>query len=213
MVNEMADSDTTKKALANALKELMRTQDFEKVKVSMICSACGVGRKTFYYHFQDKYHLAQWIFDTEMEAELQKIDPKEEWAWMSCICRYFYAQREYYGQLLKYTGQNSFRNYFWDYLFSFSRQRHPLEETEIAYAARREGLEMGEVEPFYDQFLNDAIVITIFRWVLQGAQLPPEQLVARVKSVWDVVLAHGAKKAMERGNDACMEEGIRKREE
>ena len=200
MVRKMANSEKTKKALAQALKDLMQTQPFEKVNVSMICHACGIGRKTFYYHFQDKYHLVQWIFDTEFVEELQKIDQSDQWAWMDCICRCFYEQRGYYGQLLKYTGQNSFRTYFWEFLFSYGKEHHSLGHTEMAYAASREGLEMEEMEQFYSQFLNDAIVITIFRWVSHGAKLPPEQLMARMKGVWDVVLAHMTKVSQEQAN-------------
>ena len=54
----MADSNITKRFLALTLKKLMETQSFEKISVSEICEVCGVSRKTFYYHFQDKYSLA-----------------------------------------------------------------------------------------------------------------------------------------------------------
>ena len=50
----MADSNITKRVLALTLKKLMQTESFEKINVREICEACGVSRKTFYYHFQDK---------------------------------------------------------------------------------------------------------------------------------------------------------------
>ena len=64
----MADSNITKLALSGALKELLEEQSFEKISVSDICERCGMNRKSFYYHFKDKYDLVNWIFDTEFVA-------------------------------------------------------------------------------------------------------------------------------------------------
>lgn len=61
----MPDSLITKRALASSLKELMKTQPLTKISVGDICEKCGMNRKSFYYHFCDKYDLVNWIFDTE----------------------------------------------------------------------------------------------------------------------------------------------------
>lgn len=61
----MADSNITKRALATSLKELMAEQPFDKINVAQICERCNMNRKSFYYHFKDKYDLVNWIFDTE----------------------------------------------------------------------------------------------------------------------------------------------------
>ena len=53
----MADSNITKKALASALKELMETVPFSKISIGDICEKCDMNRKSFYYHFKDKYDL------------------------------------------------------------------------------------------------------------------------------------------------------------
>ena len=53
----MADSNITKRALAAALKSLLAERPFAKVSVREICEACGMSRKSFYYHFKDKYEL------------------------------------------------------------------------------------------------------------------------------------------------------------
>lgn len=70
----MADSNITKQALAGALKELIEEQSFEKISVSDICEGCGMNRKSFYYHFKDKYDLVNWIFDTEFVELNQNYD-------------------------------------------------------------------------------------------------------------------------------------------
>ena len=53
----MADSNITKKALADSMKNLMENEDFSKISVADICNKCGMNRKSFYYHFKDKYDL------------------------------------------------------------------------------------------------------------------------------------------------------------
>lgn len=68
----MTDSSITKLALSNALKELPTEQPFEKISISDICDRCRMNRKSFYYHFRDKYDLVNWIFDTEF-MELNRL--------------------------------------------------------------------------------------------------------------------------------------------
>ena len=67
----MADSNITKSALASALKELMETTPFAKITVSDICAKCNMNRKSFYYHFKDKFDLVNWIYDVEYLSHVQ----------------------------------------------------------------------------------------------------------------------------------------------
>ncbi len=60
-----ATTYNTKKMFADALKHSMSQKPFSKITVSEIVSACGVNRKTFYYHFEDIYALLLWIFKEE----------------------------------------------------------------------------------------------------------------------------------------------------
>ncbi|MCR5207818.1 MAG: TetR family transcriptional regulator, partial [Eubacterium sp.] len=49
-----------------ALKELMNSKTFDRITVSDITDKCGVHRQTFYYHFQDRYELLDWIIYNEL---------------------------------------------------------------------------------------------------------------------------------------------------
>lgn len=49
----------TKKAMFDALNELMKEKTFEEIKVSDICSKALINRSTFYAHYEDKYELLQ----------------------------------------------------------------------------------------------------------------------------------------------------------
>ena len=128
----MADSNLTKQALSSALKELMEEQPFEKISVSDICERCHMNRKSFYYHFKDKYDLANWIFDTEF-IELTKThaldvmnvsDSFEERLYgLVVVCEYFYENRSFYRRILQVEGQNSFSSHFRDFLYTIVHHR------------------------------------------------------------------------------------------
>ena len=61
----MANFNITKQALSNCFERTYGRSSFEKIRIADICKRCGMNRKSFYYHFKDKYDLLNWIFDTE----------------------------------------------------------------------------------------------------------------------------------------------------
>lgn len=64
----------TKKSLAQALKQAMKSKPFQKITVSELIQACNVNRKTFYYHFEDIYALLKWMFEQEAIEVVKKFD-------------------------------------------------------------------------------------------------------------------------------------------
>ena len=74
----MSESNITKNALASSLKELMKTKNFEKISVSDICEGCNMNRKSFYYHFRDKYDLLNWIFEIDFLKNVEFKSLMEE---------------------------------------------------------------------------------------------------------------------------------------
>ena len=67
-------SYNTKKLLAETLKKAMRSKPFSKITVSEIITACGVNRKTFYYHFEDIYALLKWMLEEETVEVVKHFD-------------------------------------------------------------------------------------------------------------------------------------------
>ena len=84
----MADSNITKRALALALKELIKTHPIEKISVGNICDVCGMNRKSFYYHFQDKYELINWIYYTEFLKTALENPINDSREMLHAICCY-----------------------------------------------------------------------------------------------------------------------------
>ncbi len=60
-------SAATKRLLADSLKKMMRQKPFARITVNDVIEACGVNRKTFYYHFEDMRGLLGWTLEREAE--------------------------------------------------------------------------------------------------------------------------------------------------
>ena len=171
----MADSNITKRALATSLKELMAEQPFDKINVAQICERCNMNRKSFYYHFKDKYDLVNRIFDTEfielLKHEKLSAGYAEHWAFIEKTCRYFYQNHSFYRKALQIKGQNSFSDHFREYI-------RPL-------IAERISTLFGEEQPdkFTLDFLSDAMICAMERWLLSKECMPPEQFVNKLKTL------------------------------
>lgn len=111
-MNTTADSNLTKRALAAAMKELMEQMPFSKISVSDIAEQCGMNRKSFYYHFKDKYDLVNWIFDMEYLQLSSRQDYAGIWDFLTELCSFFYENRSFYRRALRIEGQNSFLEHF-----------------------------------------------------------------------------------------------------
>lgn len=160
----MADSRITKKAMASAMKELMAQTSFDKISVGDICARCEMSRKSFYYHFCDKYELVNWIFSVEFMESLDIQRYEDSWIFFGDLCTYFLENRAFYVNALCVTGQNSFREYF--------RQVFgPLLQDTISIS-----FEKSEYKEFYATFFVDALLMAIERW-LQDGTVPPDEFV------------------------------------
>ena len=104
----MKRSELTKQQLAEALKDLTNIMSFRKISVSHIADHADMSRKSFYYHFKDKYDLVAFIFDSEFSEYRTR---REQDSWLEQLCRYLYEQRDFYRVVLQYDGQNCFEEY------------------------------------------------------------------------------------------------------
>lgn len=177
----MADSNITKRALAQALKELMASQPLEKISVGEICAGCDMNRKSFYYHFKDKYDLVEWIFYTEFIALLKDVDPADKWAFLQTLCEYFYRERTFYIRALEVRGQNSFRDYFREFFY---------QSIEPFLRLDREPGVREDVAAFYSHFVSDAVLLAILRWLTEGTRLAPEEFVRLMKEASELLVRH-----------------------
>ena len=69
----------TKIEIAHAFKKLMEVKSFESITVNDITEACDLNRLTFYYHFEDKYALLNWIYYNEIILEFRNSFSEKSW--------------------------------------------------------------------------------------------------------------------------------------
>lgn len=91
----MSESCITKKVLAYSVKVLMRQRPLTKVTVGDICEACDMNRKSFYYHFRDKYDLINWIFQTDFQSEIRRKESLSQDHLLE-LCSFLAANRDFY---------------------------------------------------------------------------------------------------------------------
>ncbi len=171
----MADSNITKQALAASLRELMKEMPFEKINVAQICERCGMNRKSFYYHFKDKYDLVNWIFDTSFislaTSDAVKNMGNDRWGFIEMACRHFYQDRDFYRKAFQIQGQNSFSEHFREYIF-------PILKDRLISLVGADG-----ADDFAVGFFADAVLCAIERWLKEKECMPPEQFAAKIKGL------------------------------
>lgn len=174
----MADSNITKRALGMALKELMEEVPFKKISVADICEKCDMNRKSFYYHFKDKYDLVNWIFDTEFISLAKDRQGDGQWSFMKKMCGYFYDNRSFYYKVLQIQGQNSFGEHFREFI-------HPLLRSRVEEIVGKKDLPDMCID-----FFADGIVCAIMRWLLNKDCMKPEEFVDIIRNLVQSTAAH-----------------------
>ena len=112
----MISRTTIKQVLADSIMELMKVHTLEKITVQMITENCNTTRQTFYYHFEDKFQLVNWIFRTKIDDITSMSSPDVPWSQVLGNMLNSMKQNEsFYINALSYEGQNSFQKYITEY--------------------------------------------------------------------------------------------------
>lgn len=155
----MPRSNQTKQLLAQSLQELMVTTPLEKISVNDIVDHAGVGRNTFYYHFEDKYDLVNWYFQSGITQFLVERSAYSSWdSLLAALETYFLENKVFYCNALAYNGQNSLQQYMFDYLRSiFEQNARELNPDISSDEAQKVG-----------QFFAGAMMGILIPWVFSG---------------------------------------------
>lgn len=175
----MADSYTTKRLLAASLKELMQEKPFEKISISDICDKCQMNRKSFYYHFKDKYDLVNWIFDSEFTEVMKDAMKKRTWEIMTIMNEILYQNRVFYRKALQIYGQNSFADHFYDTIFQIISSRF------------EDLMDIKGGHEFQKRYFTDAIVVTYKRWLIEYTDMTPETFMAEINKCLELMRTKG----------------------
>ena len=170
----MSDSLITKKAIAQSLKELMKKRDLRKISVSDIVENCGVNRQTFYYHFQDKYDLVNWIYYNEVVAAVATQKVFTDWSdVMLDILNVMRKEKYFYTNALNVTDQNAFQEYF------FNLTKNLIAEI-ITAVEDGKGIR-EEDKNFIAEFYTYGLVGIVVQWARRGMKEEPQELVGKLR--------------------------------
>lgn len=174
----MADSMITKHALADSLKELIKHKTLSKINIADICNNCGMHRKSFYYHFKDKYELVNWIFYNEFVTLAVKEHYDDDWAFLHALIIFFYDNREFYSKALETDGQNSFVEYFEEIFQSIL-----IEFLENVFSSNKN-------KNFFAKYFTDAFIMATKNWLHEDEVMQPDEFYSLIKeSMYDVANA------------------------
>ena len=171
----MKKGESTKKKIAEAFKNLVKTDSFDSITITDITNECDLNRLTFYYHFKDKYDLLNWIFYTEVIKPVRENIEAANWAErLLSVLRGMKDNKDYYDKVISYE-----RLDFWNYLFDVAKEIM----TDTIRAKNVNG-EISESDVlFLAYFFAFGVSGSIFDWAAQGMQKTPEELTQQVVSV------------------------------
>ena len=167
----MADTNLTKQQLADSLKKRMLEKSFDKISVIDICEGCGMNRKSFYYHFKDKYDLVNWIFYTDFIDIARGWPCEDGWDLVEMLIGMFYRSQDFYRCALEIEGQNSFRDYFFDSMMPIFHMF--LNEISDEDSFIRDN----------SRYISDAFLAVLHSWLKDGCPQDPRQLHSNIRRI------------------------------
>ncbi|MCD8124009.1 MAG: TetR/AcrR family transcriptional regulator C-terminal domain-containing protein [Lachnospiraceae bacterium] len=144
----MEKNKLTKELLAQSFHDLMLHREFEKITIKNITDEAGVIRPTFYYHFQDKYDVLEYILRRdiiEKAEEMSKMGMEREA--IKFVFSALERDREFYRRAFQVTGQNSFEEMFQHYAYEMWKEK--LESAKLIQNTKNQLLNEHNVAMYY----------------------------------------------------------------
>lgn len=174
--DHMRTSIITKKIIATTLKDLMKTEPFVKISVSDIMKACQMRRQTFYYHFQDKYELLEWIYQYETKENIIDFLDYESWENIfNQLFDYFYQNQLFYKNAFEVTEQNSFIEYLSTHIKTLY-----LKAFEDMLRDSNKHLDQQELD-ILASFYSHGFVGLVKEWIEKSCVYSPEMMASIIR--------------------------------
>ena len=172
----MSESSVTKKAISEGFKKTMSKKPFEKITISDITGKCGLNRQTFYYHFQDKYDLLNWILYTDIIVPFTEGLSIDNWSdKLLNMLNTLKDNHKFYVNALNTTHGDEFRRYFLDAVTDvICKIIDKLTEGQSIDADDRQ---------FIAGFFAYGITGTVSKWVMTGMKKTPEATAVYIKDL------------------------------
>ena len=168
-------NDITKRALADAFKNLASKKDVSEITIKEITDKCGLKRQTFYNHFKDKYDLIKWIYLNEVIVKIEHDD-----CWIEKyrdIFKYFLDNKEMILNIYNCEAQH--------YLLHFIlRESKPIIKNVIDEKSNKYRIK-EEDKDFLCFFYSGALGALIINWIEVGMPNNVDEMINKVNLILD----------------------------
>ena len=173
----MSKPELSKQLIAQTLKRLMKNTPLDKISIQDIVRECGLNRKTFYYHFQDKQALISWIFETEFGS---LKDLNQDNTIIDELIEHLYENKDFYVAVFKSDIQNNLREHI------FKIAYNSFTSKVLAMIGNRR-MEPEDIEMISNYFSN-AVLGSITQWAREGMKTPLDEYIHNFYRITDECL-------------------------
>ena len=168
-------ANTTKRALAAALKKRLTLTTLDKITIQQLVDDAEVSRKTFYYHFQDKYDLLQWLYYDELFANIENIITFDNWD--QCLLKVLvkiHQEKDFYINTI-----NTNEQYFYQDLFNLAQKcfYDAITKLDSDYSVST------QEKNFFSEFYAYGISGTVLHWIKTNMKIEPVKLTQKLKKI------------------------------
>ncbi len=169
-------SQTTKRALAASLKNLLLQKPLTKITINDIAEDCGISRMTFYYHFKDIYDLVEWTCAEDAARALAGRKTYDTWqeGFLS-IFHAVQANKPFIMNVYRCVSRERIEQYL-----------NPLIRSLILGVVEEKaaGMDVGEADrQFIASFYEHAFIGVMLEWIGTGMKDDPAAIVDRTSRV------------------------------
>lgn len=165
--------NNAKQVFAQSLKKMLEEKPLNHITVKDLVRDCGVSRQAFYYHFDDIYHLVEWIFKEEASQAL--ANNRDIATWQQGYCRVLERLRENRALVI-----NIYRSVSREYLETFMYDVL----YDVIYPVVEEQAKGLDVEDRYKNFIahfySVAVVGMGLDWVRKGMKEEPKEIADQI---------------------------------
>ena len=168
-------SDQTKRALAQALKELMAQKPIDKITIHDLTERCGIRRQNFYYHFSDVYDLLRWMFQEEALVLLEQHEGTLLWQeGLLQLFHYIEDNRAVCLCTLRSVGREHLKRFFETDIYAIIHRT--VEQVAAQVGAGQAGLTQADTD-LMTHFYVVALAGMMESWLLGEIDRTPEELI------------------------------------
>ena len=156
----------TRNAIIASFLKLLNERPLHKITVKDIVEDCGINRNSFYYHFEDKYHMLRWMFQQEMQPALDAACTQGHWAdSIPLLCERMRQDAALYMHLMQTLSPDNLPGLLLNYY-----KQAILHSAKEYFHRRRTNADEAEAVALYYAY---GVVGSLMEWVRHGMRTDP----------------------------------------